>query len=299
MKTRFSMKISPAEGLADPGRNGIEPGPGERMATRDAPQREPRSTDEAVRREGFHRVGRAGRMKPARAARNRTEQKLIPAHKRDAEAHGPSHERLPIAPQLAQGGVKICCEDSKRGVIRFTSGNRDDVERRRRTARLGRPPSEQLSQPTLRAVAGHCTAQPARGDDAQSIATARVGTGQQCDKSSRNPSAVRLHRGELPTMTQTRMRPKRFGQLQGLGRDREALSAFGPTPLEDGATVLGAHADKKAVRAATPAAVGLESTFHEARALLPAVGESWIVANLKKAVNHRSAVPIVRPGRLW
>jgi hypothetical protein len=34
-------------------------------------------------------------------------------------------------------------------------------------------------------------------------------------------------------------------------------------------------------------------------ALLPAVGESWIVANLKKAVNHRSAGVFVRPEWLW
>jgi hypothetical protein len=235
------------------------------MTTRDARQSEPRSAREAVRREGLHRVGRARGMKPARAAGNRTEQELIPAHERDAEAHGPSHERLPIAAQLAQGDVKICREGRKRGIVRFTSRNGDDVEGRRRTTRLGRPAAEQLSEATLRAIASHRPAQAARRDDAQPIATARVGAGKQRDKSSRDPPAVRLHRGELPTMTQTRMRPKRFGQLWGLGRDREALSPFGATPLEHRAAVLGAHADKKTVRAATPAAVGLKSTLHDAR----------------------------------
>jgi hypothetical protein len=226
-------------------------------------------------------------MKPARPAGKRTEQELIPTHERHAKAHGPRHLRLPISAQLAQGNLKICRERGKGRVVRLATRNGDDVERRL-TACLGRPAPEQLSQPTLRTIAHDRAAQPTRRDDAQPIATAGVGAAQQRDKSGRDPSAVRLHRGELPTMTQTRMRPKRFGQLQRLGRDRQALSPFGAAALEHRAAVLRAHADKKTVRAATPAAIRLEGTLHEARALLPAVGESSIVANLKKAVNHRS-----------
>jgi hypothetical protein len=238
-------------------------------------------------------------MKPARPAGKWTEEELIPAHERHAEAHGPCHGRLPIAAQLAQSVLKIRRESGKRGVVRLTSGNCDDVERRGLDARLGRPAPEQLSQPTLRTIARHGAAQPARRDDAQPIAAAGVGPAEQGDKSRRNAPAVRLHRGELPTMTETRLRPKRFGQLRGLGRNREALAALGATPLEHRPTILGAHPDEKAVRAATPAAVGLKSTLHGLGALLSAVGESWIVANLKKAVNHRSVRAIVRPEWLW
>lgn len=227
-------------------------------------------------------------MKPARPAGKRTQQELVPTHERDAKAHGPRHLRLPISAQLAQGNVKIRRERGKRRVVRLATRNGDDVKRRPVAARIGRTAPEQLSQPTLRTIAHDRAAQPTRRDDAQPIATAGVGASQQRDKSGRDPSAVRLHRGELPTMTQTRMRPKRFGQLQGLGRDRQALSPLRAAALEHRAAVLGAHADKKTVRPATSAAVGLEGTLHEARALLPAVGESSIVANLKKAVNHRS-----------
>ena len=258
------------------------------MTTRHTFQGEPRSAREAVRVEGLHRVDRARRMKPARPAGKRTQQELIPAHERQSKAHGPRHLRLPISAQLAQGSLKICGERGKRRVVRLATRNGNDVERRLLAARLGRPAPEQLSQPTLRTIAHNRAAQPTRRDDAQPIATAGVGAGQQRNKSCRNPSAVRLHRGELPTMTQTRMRPKRFGQLQGLGRHREALSPFGAAALEHRAAVLSAHTDEKTVRAATPAAVRLEGTLHEARALLPAVGESSIVANLKKAVNHQS-----------
>jgi hypothetical protein len=237
-------------------------------------------------------------MKPARPAGKRTEQELIPTHERHAKAHGPRHLRLPISAQLAQGNLKICRERGKGRVVRLATRNGDDVERRL-TACLGRPAPEQLSQPTLRTIAHDRAAQPTRRDDAQPIATAGVGAAQQRDKSGRDPSAVRLHRGELPTMTETRLRPKRFGQLRGLGRNREALAALGATPLEHRPTILGAHPDEKAVRAATPAAVGLKSTLHGLGALLSAVGESWIVANLKKAVNHRSVRAIVRPEWLW
>ena len=235
------------------------------MTARNALQGEPRSACEAVTRDGLHRVHRARRMKPARPAGNWTEQELIPAHERYAEAHGPGHVRLRIAAQLTQGVLKIRREGRKRGVVRLTPRNRHDVERRGLTARLGRPAAEQLSQPTLRAIARHGAAQPARGDDAQPIAAAGVGPAEQRDKSCRDPSAARLHRGELPTMTQTRIRPKRFGQLQGLGRNREALSPLGAAALEHRAAVLGAHPNKKTVRATTPAAVGLKSTLHDAR----------------------------------
>jgi hypothetical protein len=258
------------------------------MTTRHACQGEPRSARKAVGRQGLHRVHRARRMKPARPAGKRTEQKLIPAHERHAKAHGPRHQRLPISAQLAQGSLKICGERGKGRIVRLATRNGNDVERRPRAARLGRPAPEHLSQPTLGTIADDRAPQPTRRDDAQPIAPTGVGARQQRDKSCRDPSAVRLHRGELPTMTQTRMRPKRFGQLQGLGRNRQALSPFSATPLKHRAAILGAHTDKKTVRAATPAAIGLEGTLHEARTLLPAVGESSIVANLKKAVNHRS-----------
>jgi len=235
------------------------------MTTRNALQGEPRSACEAVSREGLHGIGRTRRMKPARPAGNWTEQELIPAHEHDAEAHRPGHRRLPIAAQFAQGGVKVGREGGKRGVVRLPTGNRDDVERWGLAARISRPAPEQLSQPPLRTIARHGAAQPPRRDDAQPIAAAGVGPAEQRDKSCRDPSAARLHRGELPTMTQTRIRRKRFGQLRGLGRNRETLTPLGATALEHRAAVLGSHPDKKAVRAATPAAVGLKSTLHDAR----------------------------------
>jgi hypothetical protein len=235
------------------------------MTARNALHGEPRSACEAVTRDGLHRVHRARRMKPARPAGNWTEQQLIPAHERHAEAHGPGHVRLPIAAQLPQGVLKICREGLKRGVVRLAPRNRDDIERRGLTARLGRLTAKQLSQPTLRAIARHRAAQSTRGDDAQPIAAAGIGPAEQSDKSCRNPSAARLHRSELPTMTQTRIRPKRFGQLQGLGRNRKTLSPLGAATLEHRAAVLGAHPNKKTVRAATPAAVGLKSTLHDAQ----------------------------------
>jgi len=204
-------------------------------------------------------------MKAARPAGDWTEQELIPPHEHHAEANGPGHRHLPIAAQFAQGGVKIRRQRGKRGVVRLTAGNRDDVEGRGPTARVSGPAAKQLPQPPLRSIARHGAAQPARGDDAQPIAAAGVRLSEQRDKASRDPPVARLHRGELPTMTQTRIRRKRFGQFRGLGRNREALAPLRAAPFEHRPPVLGAHPDEKAVRAATPAAVGLKSTLHDAR----------------------------------
>lgn len=55
------------------------------------------------------------------------------------------------------------------------------------------------------------------------------------------------------------------------GLNGNSFAAFGPTPGDDRASLLGLHADAEAVRLRATAAIGLESTFRQSDALL-----SWV-----------------------
>lgn len=169
-------------------------------------------------------------MKAARAARERAEQQLIRTHQQEAGADrkgGTRHAPLPPPAQTAERGIEIRRECAERRVVSVTPRYRDDVERRRRVGHT--PPPEQLAEPALRTIADDRAAQLARRDDAEPIVTEGIRQCEQCDKTCRNFPAVRLHRRVLPTMTQTRFRPKRFGQLESRrGQDDETVRRLRP-----------------------------------------------------------------------
>ena len=168
-------------------------------------------------------------MKAARAARERTEQQLIRAHEQKPGADrkgGARHESLATPAQPAERHVEVRRERAEWGVVPVTPRDRHDIERRRRVDDA--PASKQLADPALRAIAYDRAAQLARRDDAKPIVAAGVRQSKQCDKAGRNFPAVRLHRRELPTMTQTRIRPKRFGQRESWCDQDETVRRLRP-----------------------------------------------------------------------
>src|ERR1051326_1001003 len=129
--------------------------------------------------------------------------------------------------------------------------------------------SENFAQPALGAISDDGAAELARGDDAQPVAATRVGLCEHGHVPRRHTAAMVLHRREFMASS----KPDRWREFGRHGArsvqthtsaraDGQPLPAFGATPLEHDAAVLGPHPDHKSMGPPTAAAIGLKSALH-------------------------------------
>jgi hypothetical protein len=128
--------------------------------------------------------------------------------------------------------------------------------------------SEKLSNPAFRPVANDRVPDLLAGGDAQTWRRQPVGQGETGHEPAAQPDALLVDPGVLGPPAQFLVRHAyrpgkgRTHQRLLLGRNREALAAFGAAALENDAPVLCMHAHQESMGLTAALPVGLKRTFH-------------------------------------